>query len=232
MSKKVIIIATIKSWNIQNAEIFKRRFKNEYSVNIFTKKEQLSYKTIKLIGPKYIFLPHWSWLVSKEICKNYECIGFHMTNLPFGRGGSPLQNLIKREIKKTKISAIRITGGLDAGPIYLKKDLGLAGSAETIFKNASKIVFRDMIPYIIHNNPVCVSQKGKVVKFQRRNPKQSDISDLCSLIKAYDYIRMLDAEGYPLAFAKTRHLKIEFSNAQVNKGEIIAKAKITLRRKS
>ena len=32
----------------------------------------------------------------QEIHENYKCIIFHMTDLPFGRGGSPLQNLISR----------------------------------------------------------------------------------------------------------------------------------------
>jgi len=45
-----------------------------------------------------------------------------MTDLPFGRGGSPLQNLIERGIKKTKISAIKVDGGIDTGDIFFKRD--------------------------------------------------------------------------------------------------------------
>jgi methionyl-tRNA formyltransferase len=44
-----------------------------------------------------------------------------MTDLPFGRGGSPLQNLISRKIYNTKLSAIRVVKELDAGPVFLKK---------------------------------------------------------------------------------------------------------------
>jgi len=36
------------------------------------------------------------WIILKEIFENYEIILFHMTDLPYGRGGSPLQNLIVR----------------------------------------------------------------------------------------------------------------------------------------
>ena len=43
-----------------------------------------------------------------EIIRNYECICFHETDLPFGRGGSPIQNLIVRGFKTTKISAIKM----------------------------------------------------------------------------------------------------------------------------
>ncbi len=41
-----------------------------------------------------IFIPHWSYIILPEIYLNYECIVFHMTDLPYGRGGSPLQNLL------------------------------------------------------------------------------------------------------------------------------------------
>ena len=59
-----------------------------------------------------------------------------MTDLPFGRGGSPLQNLITRGISKTKISALRCNEEIDAGPIYLKRPLSLHGSAEEIYQLA------------------------------------------------------------------------------------------------
>ena len=44
-----------------------------------------------------------------------------MTDLPFGRGGSPLQNLIVRGYKSTKLTAIKVQSGIDTGDIYLKK---------------------------------------------------------------------------------------------------------------
>ena len=61
--------------------------------------------------------------------------------MPFGRGGSPLQNLIIKNFSKTKISAFKCNDILDGGDIYLKKNLNLKGSAEKIFRNSSKIIF-------------------------------------------------------------------------------------------
>ncbi|HEE8995621.1 TPA: hypothetical protein R2H68_001640, partial [Campylobacter jejuni] len=94
------------------------------------------------INPKYIFFPHWSFIIPDEIYQNYECIVFHMSDLPFGRGGSPLQNLILQNIKKTKISALKVCKDLDAGDIYLKCKLDISKhSAQKIYKKASKIIF-------------------------------------------------------------------------------------------
>ena len=223
-----IIVCTTKSWNIKNYKIIKNKF-NTLCWHIIKDKKNLNCNDISKVKPKYIFFPHWSWKIPKEIFENFECIAFHMTDLPFGRGGSPLQNLIIRGYKKTKITAFRVTEKLDAGPIYLKKDLSLEGSAQDIFNRASKIIFYEMIPYIIKNSPNPTPQKGKPVIFSRRTPKDSDISNLTNLNKIFEYVRMLDAEGYPKAFLEKNNLRIEFQNAKKIDNEIIAKAKIKIR---
>ncbi len=87
-----------------------------------------------------------------------------MTDLPFGRGGSPLQNLITRGVKSTKISALRCTDVLDGGPIYLKEELSLQGSAEDIYIRADSIIEK-MIAAILLTNPEPLEQTGEVVFF-------------------------------------------------------------------
>lgn len=222
-----ILVATIKSWNIVNAEKLKEKYKEKYNIKIITKKEDLNLNTIEQINPKYIFFPHWSWKIPKEIYENYNCIVFHMTDLPYGRGGSPLQNLIERGHKATKISAIKVKEGLDTGDIYLKEPLSLDGTAEEIFKRASEKIFNKMIPEILEKNLTPYPQKGEIVEFKRRKPSQSDISKLNSIEKIYDYIRMLDAEGYPKAFIKLNEIKYEFYEAKLEGNELQAKVKIT-----
>ena len=229
MRKERIVIATIGSWNIRNAEAFEKRYKNKFDVFIFKKKEALSYGSLKRIKPRFVFFPHWSWMIPGEIYKNFDCIVFHMTDLPLGRGGSPLQNLIARGIYKTRISAIKVSDGIDAGPVYIKRKLDLKGNALEIFKRASEIIFNDMAPYIIKNDPRPVPQKGKIVKFRRRNPSESDISGLNSLEKIYDHIRMLDAENYPPAFIETKSLRVEFYNAGISKRNVTANVRIIKR---
>jgi methionyl-tRNA formyltransferase len=221
-----IIIATIKSWNINNAKDFIEDNK-EYEIELITKKEGLNYNEIEEINPDYIFFPHWSWIIPKDIYINFNCVVFHMTDLPFGRGGSPLQNLIVRGIENTKISALKVDGGLDTGDIYLKKDLNLNGSAEEIFIRLSNIIFAEMIPFILNKKPEPQKQKGEAVKFERRKPKESEIEKNFSISKVYDYIRMLDAEGYPKAFIKYGDLKLEFNRAKLTADGIVADVKIT-----
>lgn len=219
-----IIVATIKSWNLENfSKLKKSDKKNRWF--LIDGKEKLTAEAVKKINPRYIFFPHWSWIVPENIWKNYECVVFHMTDLPYGRGGSPLQNLVLRNYKKTKISALKVDEKIDGGDIYLKRDLSLSGSAQEIYERASRIIFSQM-SFIIKNTPTPKKQTGKVVVFKRRKPEQSKIPAGLSKEKLYDFIRMLDAEGYPRAFWETKNLRWEFFGAETDRGKLLAKVKI------
>lgn len=221
-----ILIATLKSWNIQNAENFKKEYLNKHDVKIITQKEELTYENVTAFLPDYIFFPHWSYIIPESIFREWECIVFHMTDLPFGRGGSPLQNLIVLGCKSTKISAIKVVKDIDAGPVYLKHFLSLKGSADSILKRASKIVYKKMIPEIINKKILPKPQTGEVTLFKRRKPEESRLLENMDLNMLYDNIRMLDGEGYPYAFIEFGNYYIEFYNAIKDKNMIKARVRI------
>jgi methionyl-tRNA formyltransferase len=218
------LILSEKSWNKHLPFTLREKLNAEWI--LIDKKENFTVEILEEICPAKIFIPHWSYLIPERIFKNYECIVFHMTDLPFGRGGSPLQNLIDRGIDKTKVSAIKVEKGIDTGDVYLKKELSLLGPAEEIFIRANKIIEK-MIVEIIEKDLKPYKQDGEAVEFKRRKPEQGDISVLDSLEKVYDYIRMLDATGYPKAFLETDSFRFEFSRASLKADEsIIADVKI------
>jgi methionyl-tRNA formyltransferase len=189
-------------------------------------KKDITYQKLSKYNPEYIFFPHWSFIISKEIYENFNCIIFHMTDLPFGRGGSPLQNLLERKIYKTKISAIQCGKIMDGGDVYLKRDFDISyGNAEEIYSRAADIV-SEMIDEIILNHPKPIPQTGEVIEFKRRNATQSDISGLNDLEVVYNYIRMLDAPGYPKAFIKINDMKYTFNNVKKIDGKLKAQVEI------
>lgn len=206
------IILSEKDWHYDLYENLKNKFQNDEWIFI-NSKTNFTIENLNKINPNKIFIPHWSYIIPSRIYTIYECIVFHMTDLPYGRGGSPLQNLIIRKHAATKISAIQVSSGVDTGDIYLKKDLSLNGTARDIFISATFIIEK-MIIEIIQNNIFPIPQNGDIVEFKRRQPEEGDISSLNDLSTIYDYIRMLDCEGYPNAFIETDSIKIEFSNAE------------------
>lgn len=218
------VIATNRKWYEQlSVNLSKLLGKHFVLIN---SKEQLTVESLAEIKPRYIFLPHWSYIVPATIYENYESVVFHMTDLPFGRGGSPLQNLISRGIYETKITALRCVKEVDAGPVYSKHSLSLFGTAEEIYLRAAKIIEK-MIESIVNNEPEPISQQGDVVSFLRRKPQESNIEGLTKLEELFDYIRMLDADGYPRAYLETAQFRFEFERASLKEGKIISDVVIT-----
>lgn len=197
--------------------------KNIYYIN---SKEELTYDLLKALQPQYVFFPHWSYKIPAEIYENFECVIFHETDLPFGRGGSPVQNLIERGIYETKITALKCNETFDAGDIYLKKDFSLKEKpAHELYIEIGNIV-SEMIDEIIETQIIPVPQQGEATVFKRRTPEQSDISALTSLEKIFDYIRMLDAPGYPHAFLEHKNIRYSFADAKKQNGKLIATVEI------
>jgi methionyl-tRNA formyltransferase len=82
------------------------------------------------------------------------CVVFHMTDVPFGRGGSPLQNLIARGIYETRLSALRCEAEVDAGTVYLKRSLSLHGLGEEIFMRAADAMAPMISEIVTHRWPL------------------------------------------------------------------------------
>jgi methionyl-tRNA formyltransferase len=193
-----------------------------YRFHLVTDPESLTEPYLEQIHPRYVFFPHWSSIVPPAIHKNYECVIFHMTDLPYGRGGSPLQNLIQRGHTSTQISALRCVQALDAGPIYLKRPLSLEGAASEIFLRAANVV-EEMIETILLEQPAPAPQQGEPVTFQRRKPEESDLAKapVADLNDLFDFIRMLDAEGYPRAFLDVKGDRIQLSRVQKESDKLV-----------
>jgi methionyl-tRNA formyltransferase len=222
--KKFILLSS-KEWHDDLFEKLKESTDDEW-VRIIDKKD-LNLENLKIISPDKIFIPHWSHIIADEIFTNFECVVFHMTDLPYGRGGSPLQNLIVNGFTTTKISALKVRQGIDTGDIYLKSDLDLQGTAKEIFIRASNVMF-EMILFLLKNEIEPQPQIGTIVNFKRRGPNDSDVKQIETTASIYDYIRMLDCDGYPKAFIETDSIKFEFSNATFDKdnNEIFANVRI------
>ncbi len=222
--QETIVVATIRPWNIA---AYKRwRTPPGFRKVLITKKEELTPLRLATLNPRYIFFPHWSWIIPGEVYEKFECVVFHMTDLPFGRGGSPLQNLLVRGIYRTKVSALRVADGVDTGDVYLKRPLDLStGSAEHLYKKASAVSF-GMMTDILKRKPKPKPQTSQPTVFPRRTPGESEIPEGLSPQQLYDFVRMLDAPGYPHAFVRLGEARVELRNIRLKDGELEADATI------
>ena len=222
------VLATSREWNKPLAKQLEE--KTGHTFHLITRTEELTYERLRAISPRYVFFPHWSHIIPSEIHEAFECVIFHMTDLPYGRGGSPLQNLILRGHQETQISALRCVAELDAGPVYMKRPLSLEGSASEIFLRAADVV-QEVIEEIVRIEPLPEHQEGEPTVFRRRTPEQSNLreANLLTLKDFFDFIRMLDAPTYPLAFIEHEGFLLEFTHAQLLSDSI--EARVRIRRK-
>lgn len=222
--ERIYIVAGCRPWNRRVFEETIRKFPGQWS--FVSSKGELNTALEETANPRYIFFLHWNWIVPEPMLVKYDCVCFHMADVPYARGGSPLQNLIVRGHRQTKLTALRMVKELDAGPVYQKRDLSLEGNAEEIYIRATYLA-AEMIRHITANDPVPVPQSGQVVEFPRRKPSESEVPQLPALEKLHDFIRMLDAEGYPAAFLQHGGFRYEFHRAGLYDGRIVADVTIT-----
>lgn len=223
-STQTYVVCGCRPWN---RGVFDRSIQTlPGSWHFIGQREELTADCLARMAPRFVFFLHWSWIVPSEIADNYECVCFHMTDVPYGRGGSPLQNLIVRGHDTTKLTALRMTEDLDAGPVYMKRELSLSGAAEEIYIRASELS-AEMIRSIVDEDPTPTPQQGEPTLFRRRTPAESCISSPVNLTQVFDHIRMLDAADYPHAYIDREGFRYEFRGASLLDGKIEANVTIT-----
>lgn len=219
-----IIIAISHPWfqeSVKSSEFEKLDYE------FITNREDLNLKALLSIKPDYIFFPHWSWKVEKEVFSKFKCVVFHTAPLPIGRGGSPLQNLILRGYKESPIHALEMEEELDSGAILATRSVKLEGSLTEIFGRCAPLV-QEMIVEICESTPTRAPQLGSGERFTRIGPEMGDLSrHQGNLRQIYDKIRMLDAVDYPRAHFVVGNYLYEFTEAKEFESELHAKVRIT-----
>jgi methionyl-tRNA formyltransferase len=104
----------------------------------------------------------------------------------------------------------------------MKRPLCLEGAASEIFLRAAGEI-ESMIEAIIRQEPEPQAQQGEPVNFRRRTPEESDLAQapIHDLNDFFDFIRMLDAEGYPHAFFELHGHRLEFSRVQMEPDRLV-----------
>lgn len=223
---RVHVIASDRPWYVTLPPRLMNRTGQTF--HLITDPTLLTIEYVEALSPRFVFFPHWSHRIPVDIHSRFECVIFHMADVPFGRGGSPLQNLVVRGVTATKMSALKCVEEMDAGPVYMKRDLSLEGSAAEVFARCVPLI-EDMIVEIVQCEPEPTPQSGEPVVFARREPWQSDISGTTTLEEVYDAIRMLDADGYPPAFVETRNMRFELRDARIDQDSVVARVRIVRR---
>ena len=102
----------------------------------FLKENELIEKEIKEINPDLILVVSYGLMVPKNILSipRLGCINVHASLLPRWRGAAPIERCILSGDKKSGITIMKMTEGLDSGPILKKYpcDISLNETAQSL----------------------------------------------------------------------------------------------------
>jgi methionyl-tRNA formyltransferase len=221
---KRYVVASSRDWFAKHRK--SERF-NALDIHQIASRDELTVEVLDRIKPRYVFFPHWNWIVPPEIFQRHACVVFHTAPLPYGRGGSPIQNLILRGVKSAPVCALEMTEVLDGGPIYDSREVSLEGTIDQIFARIAVCV-EELIITICENEPKPAAQTGEPTYFRRLTPADNELPSSASLNELYDRIRMVDGAGYPKAYIRRDGYRVELSDASIEGDELVAKARIRL----
>jgi methionyl-tRNA formyltransferase len=157
---------------------------------------------------KYIFFVGWSEIIDIDILDKYYCLCIHPSNLPFYRGGSPIQNQIIDGIEDSRVTLFKMDEKIDSGPIIDQRFLSLNGNLDEIFNRISTLssdLIWSFIDKIENSAEILLKLQDhqSATFFKRRKPSESQITldELKNLtaLQLYNKIRCLD-DPYPNAY--------------------------------
>ena len=220
---KKIIVASSEKWFSLSPKVYKLA-----DLVIAEVSNQVSLIELAAsMEPDYVFVPHWNHLLPDEFIEKFSTIIFHTSPLPIGRGGSPIQNLIRKGYRSSPVNALLATKDLDAGPIVAREEVSLEGSLDEILSRIN-ISCNKMMVDIIANGFKLEEQVGEASYFKRLKPEDSRLNFLeDSLDTMYDKMRSVDALTYPRAFVEIGSYHLIFTDPKFSpRQEIIANVSI------
>tara|TARA_B110000305_G_C19160913_1_gene502547 strand:- start:137 stop:784 length:648 start_codon:yes stop_codon:yes gene_type:complete len=185
---KVEILNKLKEFS-KNIEIFEnhKKLKKNYDINII-------FSYFKIVPKLYLK-------------KSKINLIPHESDLPKGKGMSPITWQILENKKKIFFSLIEAGSKIDNGIIYYKKNVTIPKGF--LFEEIKRIQLNQNLELIIKfikfykkNNKAPKSKKqiGKSTFYKKRNPKNSEIDVKDSILNQFNLLRIADNKNYPTFF--------------------------------
>lgn len=152
------------------------------------------------------FLLSYSRIVKPDFLeKQRNNIVIHASDLPNGKGMSPLTWQVLEGRDSIIFSLFEAVPELDAGDIYIKKELKLNGT-ELVdeLRDLQVQMTLDLVIEYINNYETIVPtpQEGDGFQYNKRGPKDSELDLNKTLDEQFNLLRVCDNEAYPAFFIK------------------------------
>ena len=196
IAKKICFLLDIdNNWLSSYCINYKKKNKNR-AIKIY-------YNFKKIKNYDYVFVLGYTKILPKTfIEKNKLVTVIHESNLPKGKGVSPLQWQILQNKNIIKINLIKLESKVDSGDIILTDDLKFNGSElyDEIRKKQAEATFKLIDKFLSKKISCYKKQKGNESFFRKRSPADSKIDIKQSLKKNFNLLRICNNEKWPAFF--------------------------------
>ena len=209
-NKKINILIDKSSWFNEYGLILKKKLQKNFEVKIIHHQNKIKTSYINFI------LSFSKKITKKNLNKSKFNIVVHASNLPRGRGFSPMTWQILEGKNIIPIVLFEADKNIDTGKILLKDNIKLAGhelSDEWRNIQANKTI-NLCVKFTRNINTIVKKEQKKTnSNYYRRRNEQDSIIDLNkSLKEQFNLLRVVDNNNYPAFFKYKKHiyrLKIE-----------------------
>lgn len=191
-----ILCDSPSSWMIPYAKVLeeKVRLKGHDVVLIYDQDDVEEGDILFLLSCEQIF---------RKLPLNKHNLVAHSSDLPKGKGWSPLTWQIIEGKMKIPVTLFEAIASVDAGPIYKQENIVLDGTElieELRLKQAN--VIEKLILSFLHEYPnnVAVEQEGESTFYPKRNKIDSQLDPERSIAEQFNLLRVVDNERYPAYF--------------------------------
>jgi methionyl-tRNA formyltransferase len=209
---KITILSDRKSW----MRPYAKQLRNDFRA--LGHKCVCRYNTRSIGGGDFCFYLSYERIVSRNILDRFRHnLVVHESDLPRGKGWSPLTWQIMNGLKSIPIVIFEASSKVDSGPIYYKSYLRFRGDElvdELRAQQGCKTL--ELCRMFVRNYPTIVnsarSQKGNESFYRRRRPSDSKLDLSKSLRDQFNLLRVVDNDRYPAffrMFGKTYELHIK-----------------------
>jgi len=200
---KIQILISRNSWANKYSDILKKKLK-QYSNNIVVVNDHTKLRKNYDIN---IIFSYFKKINKKYLDRSKFNLVPHESDLPQGKGMSPLTWQLLNKKNKIIFSLMEASSQIDAGKIYFKKmvyfkkDLLFDEIKSIQFNQNIKLIER-FISYLKKNkiSPKSKLQVGKSTYYKLRTKKNSKIDINKSLKSQFNLLRLCDFENYPSFF--------------------------------
>jgi len=207
-----IVVDNPRSWFVPFAEKLKENLGQFGTVDLLSDSKNIPHS-----NDVAFLLSCEKKVTSEMLMRSRSNIVVHASELPKGKGMSPLTWQILEGKNRIPITLFEAVEAIDAGPVYLRGYVDFLGN-ELLheMQNALGMKIMEMCEVFLSDWPQILSkgiaQTGEPSFYKKRTPDDSRLDPQKSLTEQFNLLRVVDNDRYPAFFewnGRRYNLKIE-----------------------